>query len=311
MTIGRRNIDDAAAALRNHYPEFVLHTEQGAKHIGVEGFVVAFGGLVRHRTGLALCAGVVDRHIETTEAGDGLIDQVANVVVFANVGAEIFGLSSEIAHFLHKVPTDIVVPPGNHHASAFLGEGEGGARPMPVRPPVISTTGLFTGSFIRKLLVWMALKLAIPSHRQKVDNRMGPIPKEREMDRLAALDLFVRVVDSGSFSAVARHKSISQPAVSKAVAQLEEWLGVSLLLRSTRNVVPTEAGRSFYDRAKRTVEEADEAVLAARGNAAGLQGKLRVSAAVCFRGSTSCPAFRPFSPSTLTSISSSSSMIEP
>jgi DNA-binding transcriptional LysR family regulator len=128
----------------------------------------------------------------------------------------------------------------------------------------------------------MALKLAIPSRREKLDNRIGLIPKEKEMDRLAALDLFVRVVDAGSFSAVARHKNISQPAVSKAVAQLEEWLGVSLLLRSTRNVVPTEAGRNFYDRAKRTIEEADEAVLAARGNAAGLQGRLRVSAAVCF-----------------------------
>ena len=65
------------------------------------------------------------------------------------------------------------------------------------------------------------------------------------MDRLAALEIFVRVVDTGSFSAVARHQRIGQPAVSKAVVQLEEWLGVSLLMRSTRSVVPTEAGRSF------------------------------------------------------------------
>ncbi len=102
------------------------------------------------------------------------------------------------------------------------------------------------------------------------------------MDRLAALDIFVRVVDAGSFSAVARHHDIGQPAVSKAVAHLEEWLGVSLLLRSTRNVVPTEAGRQFYLRARRTLEEADGAVLAARGTAAGLSGKLRVSSSVCF-----------------------------
>ena len=102
------------------------------------------------------------------------------------------------------------------------------------------------------------------------------------MDRLAALDIFVRVVDAGSFSAVARHHDIGQPAVSKAVAHLEEWLGVSLLLRSPRNVVPTEAGRQFYLRARRTLEEADGAVLAARGTAAGLSGKLRVSSSVCF-----------------------------
>src|SRR6202790_23648 len=102
------------------------------------------------------------------------------------------------------------------------------------------------------------------------------------MDRLAALEIFVRVVDTGSFSAAARHRRIGQPAVSKAVVQLEEWLGVSLLMRSTRSVVPTESGRIFYERAKRTIEEADEAVAAARGSASGLSGKLRVSTSVCF-----------------------------
>jgi DNA-binding transcriptional LysR family regulator len=102
------------------------------------------------------------------------------------------------------------------------------------------------------------------------------------MDRLTALEIFVRVVDAGSFSAVARRQRIGQPAVSKAVVQLEEWLGVSLLMRSTRSVVPTEAGRIFYERAKRTIEEADEAVMAARGSASGLSGKLRVSTSICF-----------------------------
>src|ERR1700722_19096603 len=101
------------------------------------------------------------------------------------------------------------------------------------------------------------------------------------MDRLAELEIFVRVVDTGSFSAAARHQRIGQPAVSKAVVQLEKWLGVSLLMRSTRSVVPTEAGRIFYERAKRTIEEANEAVVAARGSASGLSGKLRVSTSVC------------------------------
>ncbi|WP_331540589.1 LysR family transcriptional regulator [Phenylobacterium sp.] len=96
------------------------------------------------------------------------------------------------------------------------------------------------------------------------------------------MEIFVRVVDTGSFSAVARHQRIGQPAVSKAVVQLERWLGVSLLLRSTRSVVPTEAGRIFYERAKRTIEEADEAVMAAQGSANNLSGKLRVSTSICF-----------------------------
>jgi len=102
------------------------------------------------------------------------------------------------------------------------------------------------------------------------------------MDRLAALEIYVGVVDAGSFSAVARRQKIGQPAVSKAVAQLEQWLGVGLLLRSTRRVVPTEAGRIFYERAKRAIEEADEAVMAARGSARSLSGTLRVSTSVCF-----------------------------
>ncbi|WP_213767805.1 LysR family transcriptional regulator [Caballeronia sp. dw_19] len=102
------------------------------------------------------------------------------------------------------------------------------------------------------------------------------------MDRLAAIEIFIRVVDTGSFSAAARHYDLGQPAVSKAIAQLEEWLGVKLLLRSTRALTPTEAGTSFYQRARRAIEETDEAVLAARGAASGLSGKLRVSAAVCF-----------------------------
>jgi DNA-binding transcriptional LysR family regulator len=102
------------------------------------------------------------------------------------------------------------------------------------------------------------------------------------MDRLLAIETFVRVVDTGSFSAAARLQNIGQPAVSKLIAQLEDWLGVRLLLRSTRGLAPTEAGRSFYARARRTIEEADEAVLAARGAAAGLSGRVRVSASVCF-----------------------------
>src|ERR1700730_10259340 len=102
------------------------------------------------------------------------------------------------------------------------------------------------------------------------------------MDRLAALEIFVSVVDAGSFSAVARRQRIGQPAVSKGVVQLEGGVGVSLLMRSTRSVVPTEAGRIFYERARRTIEEADEAVAAARGGASGLSGKLRVSTSICF-----------------------------
>lgn len=102
------------------------------------------------------------------------------------------------------------------------------------------------------------------------------------MDRLAAMEAFVRVVETGSFSAAARLLNVGQPAVSKTVAQLEERLGVRLLMRSTRGLSPTEAGQSFYDRARRAIEEVDEAELAARGAGASLTGRLRISAAVTF-----------------------------
>jgi DNA-binding transcriptional LysR family regulator len=101
------------------------------------------------------------------------------------------------------------------------------------------------------------------------------------VDRHLAMETFVRVIDTGSFSGAARQMQVGQPAVSKAIAQLEDWLGVRLLLRSTRGLTPTEAGQSFYVRAKRALEETELAVLAARGAGAGLTGKLRVLAPVC------------------------------
>jgi DNA-binding transcriptional LysR family regulator len=102
------------------------------------------------------------------------------------------------------------------------------------------------------------------------------------MNRLAAMEAFVRVVDSGSFSSAARQLRLGQPAISKMIAQLEDRLGVRLLLRSTHGLTPTEAGQRFYERAKGALEEADEADLAARGAGATLSGRLRISAAVTF-----------------------------
>lgn len=102
------------------------------------------------------------------------------------------------------------------------------------------------------------------------------------MDRMAAMETFVLVVDTGSFSAAARRLNVGQPAVSKLVAQLEESLGVKLLVRTTRGLTATEAGVGYYERARRSIQEAEEAVLAARGAGQSLTGRLRVAAAVTF-----------------------------
>jgi DNA-binding transcriptional LysR family regulator len=102
------------------------------------------------------------------------------------------------------------------------------------------------------------------------------------MNRLAAMDAFVRVVDTGSFTGASRQLRIGQPAVSKMIAQLEERVGVKLLLRTTLGLKPTEAGESFYEHAKRAVEEAEEAESKARGAGSALTGRLRISGAVTF-----------------------------
>src|SRR6267378_4446549 len=102
------------------------------------------------------------------------------------------------------------------------------------------------------------------------------------MDRLAAMEAFVRVIEAGSFSGAAKQLRVGQPAVSKTIAQLEDRLGVRLLLRSTHGLTPTDAGRDFYEHAKRSIEDVEEAEAAARGAAVSLSGLLRVNAPVTF-----------------------------
>jgi DNA-binding transcriptional LysR family regulator len=94
------------------------------------------------------------------------------------------------------------------------------------------------------------------------------------MDRLREMEMFVRVVEAGSFSAAARDLNMGQPAVSKTIASLEDRLGVRLLTRSTRKLSPTEAGTAFYERAVRAIGETNEAEAAAQGAGAGLEGRL-------------------------------------
>ncbi|MBV8658655.1 MAG: LysR family transcriptional regulator [Burkholderiales bacterium] len=114
------------------------------------------------------------------------------------------------------------------------------------------------------------------------------------MDRFSAMECYVRVVDTGSFSAAARQLGIGQPAVSKTIKQLEDTLGVKLLVRSTRGLATTEAGQSYYERVKRVMEDADEADLAARGAGTSLTGRLRICAAVTFARIHLIPHLQPF-----------------
>lgn len=68
------------------------------------------------------------------------------------------------------------------------------------------------------------------------------------MDKLDAMNAFARVVSAGSYAEAARRIGLTRSAVSKAVTELEQLLGVRLLDRTTRRVTATEAGRAYYER---------------------------------------------------------------
>jgi len=95
-------------------------------------------------------------------------------------------------------------------------------------------------------------------------------------DRLLELNAFVRAAETGSFSRVAREFGVSQPSVSRMVANLEARLGVKLLLRTTRQVSTTDAGAALLERARHVLGELDDAMDAARG-VDSLGGALRVA----------------------------------
>ncbi|MBI4785416.1 MAG: LysR family transcriptional regulator [Oscillatoriophycideae cyanobacterium NC_groundwater_1537_Pr4_S-0.65um_50_18] len=101
------------------------------------------------------------------------------------------------------------------------------------------------------------------------------------MDRIECLQTFVRVVEVGSFSAVARELETTQPTISKQIAALEEHLGVQLLRRSTRSLNLTDEGAQFYQHCQQVLEVMAEAE-ASVGRQQKPSGLLRVSCPISF-----------------------------
>ena len=102
------------------------------------------------------------------------------------------------------------------------------------------------------------------------------------MDRLAGLDLFIRVVETGSFSKAAEDLGIAQPTATKAVAAIEERLGARLLHRSTRGVTPTEVGALYYEKCKRISRDVEDAENLATLLQSGVGGQIRISTSLAF-----------------------------
>jgi DNA-binding transcriptional LysR family regulator len=102
------------------------------------------------------------------------------------------------------------------------------------------------------------------------------------MDRLAALEAFARVAETGSFSAAARALALSKSLISRQVSALEAELGARLIARTTRSLALTEAGRGYYEQVARILAQMEEADLSVSQLQATPRGKLRVNAPMSF-----------------------------
>jgi DNA-binding transcriptional LysR family regulator len=98
------------------------------------------------------------------------------------------------------------------------------------------------------------------------------------MDLVIAMRAYRQVVDSGSFTAAAKALNLSKAAVSKQISDLEAHLGAALLHRTTRRLNVTEAGKIYFDRCQRLLDELDTAEAEMRNLQAEPAGRLRISA---------------------------------
>ncbi|EOG8101574.1 LysR family transcriptional regulator [Enterobacter ludwigii] len=97
------------------------------------------------------------------------------------------------------------------------------------------------------------------------------------MINLQRTAMFVAVADTGSFTAAAEAMGLTKAVVSFNIRQLEDELGVTLLLRSTRRLTLTEAGRLFHQRSVALLKDAERLKDDVRANHAGLTGELRIT----------------------------------
>ncbi len=102
------------------------------------------------------------------------------------------------------------------------------------------------------------------------------------MDRWQAMRVFVKVAETKGFAEAARHLHMSPPAVTRAVAALEETIGARLLVRTTRSVTLTDAGARFFEDCSRILADLAEAEASAAGSFATPTGALTITAPVMF-----------------------------
>ena len=114
------------------------------------------------------------------------------------------------------------------------------------------------------------------------------------MDNLAAMQVFVRVVEAGSLSAAGRVLGLAPSSVSRRIGELEAMLGVGLLRRTTRKLSLTEAGETYFERSREILRAVDEASLAVTEKRAGPSGILRITVAASIARRHVAPAIAAF-----------------
>src|ERR1700693_1980503 len=100
---------------------------------------------------------------------------------------------------------------------------------------------------------------------------------EDGVDKFDAMQMFVRVIEKGSFSAVAKERGIGQPAVSKQISGLEDELGTELIHRTSRSIALTEAGRDFYESSLRILDDFENATSRIGRGQTAPKGLIRVT----------------------------------
>src|ERR1700689_2748934 len=97
------------------------------------------------------------------------------------------------------------------------------------------------------------------------------------VEKFDAMQMFVRVVEKGSFSAVAKERGIGQPAVSKQISALEDEFGTELIHRTSRSIALTESGRDFYESAVRILDDFENATSRIGRGQTAPKGLIRVT----------------------------------